>query len=123
MHQRRYIYFDPKGRMQGVDFWFGDSRGHWEGNTLVVDVADLNDRTWFDSVGNFHSDQLHVVERYAPIGPDTLRYEATIQDPKTFTRPWTMAMDLQRQKDVGLLEYECHALLDEQGIPITWERE
>jgi hypothetical protein len=123
MHERRFAYFDPKGRMQGVDFWSGDSRGHFEGNTLVVDVASFNNRTWFDMAGNFHSEALHVVERYTPTGPDTLQYEARIEDPKVFSRPWTIRMTAQRQKDVGILDYECHALLDEMGYPLTWERE
>lgn len=87
----------------------GDSRGHWEGNTLVVDVADFNDMTWFDRAGNFHSEALHVIERYTPAGPDHLRYEALIEDPKVFTRPWKMSMLLYRLKetDAQLLEYEC----------------
>jgi hypothetical protein len=123
MHQRRFIFYDPAGRLKGVDFWFGDSRGRWEGNTLVVDVADFNDRTWFDSVGNFHSDKMHIVEKYMPTGPDTLQYEVTVEDPQTFTRPWKMAMPIQRQEDTPILDYECHALLMEQGIPITWPRE
>jgi hypothetical protein len=122
MHQRRFVYFDPKGRMQGVDFWMGDSRGHWEGNTLVVDVTNFNDLTWFDMAGNHHSEAMHLTEKYIPTGPDTLQYEVTIDDPKTFTRPWKMAMTAQRQKDIGLLEYECHALLEESGVPLTWDR-
>ena len=122
MHQRRFAYFDQAGRMKAVDFWNGDSRARWEGNTLVVDVADFNDQTWFDMAGNFHSEALHVVERYTPIAPDTIQYEATIEDPKVFTRPWKMRMPIQRQKDVGLLEYECHALLEETGVPLTWPR-
>ena len=64
----------------------GDSRGRWEGNTLVVDVTHFNDQTWFDRAGNFHSDALHVVERYTPIGPDHINYEVTIEDPKVFTQ-------------------------------------
>lgn len=123
MHQRRFAYFDPKGRMQGVDFWNGDSRARWDGDTLVVDVAGFNDRTWFDMVGNFHSEALHVVERYTLVGPDTLQYDVTIEDPKVFTRAWKMSMPIYRQKEAGLLEYECHALLDEFGIPITWPRD
>src|SRR2546428_787571 len=123
MHERRFIYFDPKGRMQRVDFWNGDSRGHWEGNSLVVDVANFNDRTWFDMAGNFHSDALHVTERYTLAGPDTLTYEATIEDPKVFTRPWKTTMPMQRQKEVGLLEYECQAMLEEAGYELTWPRE
>jgi hypothetical protein len=123
MHQRRFAYFDQRGRMQGVDFWNGDSRASWDGNTLVVDVADFNDRTWFDMAGNFHSAALHVVERYTPLDADTLQYDIAIEDSNVFTRPWKIRMSIQRQKDIGILEYECHALLDEQGIPITWPRE
>jgi hypothetical protein len=123
MHLRRQAFYDPKGRMKDVDFWFGDSRAHWEGDTLVIDVADFNDRTWFDSVGNFHSEQMHIVERYTRTGPDTLHYEATIEDPKTFTKPWKIAMDMQRQKDAPLLEYECTDLLDQAGYSFVWERE
>ena len=89
--------------------WMGWSRGHWEGDTLVVDVTDLNDRTWFDRAGNFHSDALHVVERYTPISPYHLMYEATIEDPKVFTRPWTVRMPLYRRLEANkqVLEYRC----------------
>jgi hypothetical protein len=123
MHQRRFAYFDANNRMKDVDFWNGDSRARWDGTTLLVDVADFNDRTWFDMAGNFHSEALHIVERYTPIDADTLQYEVLIEDPKTFTRPWTIRMTAQRQKDIGLLEYECHSLLDDSGIPITWPRD
>lgn len=123
MHQRRFIYFDPKGRMPPpLDFWMGDSRGHWEGNTLVVDVVHFNDRTWFDEAGNHHSEAMRLTEKFIPAGPDTLQYEVRVEDPKTFTRPWTMSMTAHRQKDIGLLEYECHALLEESGVPLTWDR-
>jgi len=90
-------------------WWMGDSRGHWDGDTLVVDVTDFNDETWFDRAGNFHSDALHVIERYTLIDPDHINYEATIEDSKTFTRPWKMAMILNRHKEKNfrLLEYEC----------------
>ncbi|HJT87553.1 MAG TPA: hypothetical protein VJ732_06845, partial [Bryobacteraceae bacterium] len=88
VHNYRTIYMDGSQHLDGIDFWGGDSRGHWEGDTLVVDVADFNDQTWLDKSGDFHSDELHVVERYTRTGPDTLRYEATIEDPKTYTRPW-----------------------------------
>jgi hypothetical protein len=73
--------------------------------------------------GNFHTDGLQVVERYTPINADTLQYEATMTDPKVFTRPWTIRMQLQRQKEVGILDYECTALLDEAGISHTWPRD
>jgi len=110
-HTVRNIFFDTPHPRAGLDWWLGDSRGRWEGDTLVVDVADFNDRTWFDRAGNFHSDALHVVERYTPAGPDHLTYEALIEDPKVFTRPWKMSMLLYRhkEKDFQLLEYECYS--------------
>src|SRR5207249_2036569 len=79
-----------------VDSWMGWSNGHWEGDTLVVDVTGLNDQTWFDRAGDFHSNKLHVVERYTPRSAETLTYEATIQDPETFSRPWKISMPLYR---------------------------
>ena len=93
-----------------IDWWMGDSRGRWEGDTLVVDVVHFNDQTWFDRAGNFHSDALHVVERYTPTDPDHIDYEVTIEDPKVFTRPWKMSMLLYRRKEKNfqLLEYECY---------------
>lgn len=121
-HARRVIYLKDVPRLQDADFWMGSSRGRWEGNTLVVDVGSLSDRTWFDASGNFHSAAVNVVERYTPTGPDTLQYEVTIEDPKVFTKPWKMSMPIHRQKDAGLFEYECHALLEESGVPITWDR-
>jgi hypothetical protein len=89
--------------------WMGWSRGKWDGNTLVVEVKDFNEDTWFDRAGNFHSDELKVTERYTPTGPDHLMYEATIEDPKVFTRPWTIRMPLYRRLEPGkkLLEYKC----------------
>jgi hypothetical protein len=72
----------------------GQSVGHWEGNTLVVDVTGLNEMSWFDRSGNFHSDALHVVERYTPSGSNAIHYEALIEDPKTFARPWKISMPL-----------------------------
>ena len=92
-----------------VDSWMGHSLGHWEGDTLVVNVTDLNDKTWFDRAGNFHSDALHLVERFTPLSPDALNYEVTIEDPKVFTRPWKMSMPLYRhlEKNADLNEFEC----------------
>lgn len=89
--------------------WMGWSRGHWEGDTLVVEVTDLNDQTWFDRAGNFHSDALRVVERYTPVSSYHLMYEATIEDPNVFTRPWTIRMPLYRRLETGkqLVEYKC----------------
>jgi hypothetical protein len=103
--------------------WMGMARGRYEGNSLVVSLTNFNSYTWFDMAGNFHSDALTVVERYTPVNADTLQYEATMTDPKVFTRPWTIRMLLQRQKDIGILDYECTAMLDELGIHHTWPRD
>src|SRR5437016_11377211 len=73
------------------DTYMGHSVGHWEKDTLIVEVSNFNGKNWFDRAGNFHSDALHLVERYSPISADAIRYEVTINDPKTFTRPWTIA--------------------------------
>jgi hypothetical protein len=98
-----------------IDSWMGWSNGNWEGETLVVDVTGLNDQTWFDRAGNFHSDGLHVVERYTPRSADTLHYEATIEDPKVFSRPWKMSMILYRhvEPNAGLLEFKCVEFVEE----------
>jgi len=89
--------------------WMGWSIGRFEGDTLVVRVTDQVDRTWFDRAGNFHSDALVVTERYTPVSPDHLRYEATIEDPSVFTRPWTISMPLYRriEEHAQLMEFKC----------------
>ena len=93
-----------------VKLFMGDSRGRWEGDVLVVDVANNNDQTWFDVVGDFHSDALHVAERFTIVDADAIEYEAVITDPKVYTRPWTMALRFERIKDYGseLWEEACH---------------
>ncbi len=98
-----------------VDSWMGWSNGHWDGDTLVVDVRGFHDLSWFDRAGNYHSDALHVVERYTPMSPYHLWYEATIEDPKVFTRPWTISLPLYRriEQDVRLLEFKCVDLAEE----------
>jgi hypothetical protein len=108
-HAYRTIYLDGTSHPDGVDFWMGDSRGHWEGTTLVVDVADFNDRTWLDAAGDYHSDALHVVERYTRTDPNTIAYEATIEDPKVYTRAWKIRvpLELNTDKSARLMEYEC----------------
>jgi hypothetical protein len=107
----------------GETAWMGMARARFEGNSLVITLTNFNSYTWFDMAGNFHSDALKVVERYTPINADTLQYEATMTDPKVFTRPWTIRMTIQRQKDIGILDYECTAMLDEMGIHHTWPRD
>jgi hypothetical protein len=116
VHASRTIFMNGKPHLDDIDFWMGDSRGRWEGNTLVVDVADNNADTWLDSSGNFHSEAMHVVERYTRTSPDTLQYEATIEDPKVFTRPWRIAMTLYRhtEKNAQLYEYECYVYRETQ---------
>src|SRR5579862_6744458 len=116
IHIYRTIFMDGSKHLEDIDFWMGDSRGHWEGNTLVVDVTNHNGETWFDKSGNYHSDALHVVERYTRTAPDVLTYEAAIEDPKVFTKPWKMSMPLYRhtEKNFRLLEYECYAYLDDE---------
>ncbi len=92
-----------------VETWMGHSVGRWDGQTLVVDVTSLNGSAWFDRAGNFQSDSLHVTERYTPVGADALNYEATIEDPTLYTRPWTLRMPLYRRREPGLqlLEFRC----------------
>jgi hypothetical protein len=93
----------------GIDFFMGDSRGHWEADTLIVDVTDLGDQTWLDAAGNYHSDRLHVVERYTLVGPDTMEYQATMADPMIYARPWTIRLLLYRDKKphARIIEDEC----------------
>jgi hypothetical protein len=116
-HAVRVIYTDGTKHPEGhIDFWLGDSRGRWEGDTLVSDVIHFNGETWFDKAGNFHSEALHLVERFTLMGPDHINYEVTIEDPKVFTRPWKMSMPLYRRKDphVRILEYPCFRFLQEE---------
>jgi len=110
----RNIYLKDPGPPP-VDSWMGQSVGKWEGDTLVIDVTGFNDQTWFDRSGNFHSDKLHVVERYTRTAPDVLTYEATIEDPNVFTRSWKMSMPLYRRLDKGaqLLDFKCVEFVEE----------
>jgi hypothetical protein len=98
----RTVYMEDPGPAP-IESWMGQSVDHWEGDTLVVDVTGMNDQTWFHRAGDFHTDALHVVEHYAPHGPDTLTYEATIEDKNVFTRPWKISMPIYRR-----LEKTCN---------------
>ena len=109
-HSYRVIPLDNRPHPPAnVKLWMGDSRGRWENNTLVVDVANNNDQTWFDIVGSFHSDQLHLVERWSVTAPDHIVYIVTIEDPRVYTQPWKLRVDYRRQP------------LEEQWESAVWE--
>jgi hypothetical protein len=86
----------------------GDSRGRWEGNTLVIETTNLNDWDWFDASGTFRSNAVSLVERYTFADRDTLTYQVTITDPNVFTRPWTVAFAINRRNDGEIFESACH---------------
>jgi len=94
---------------RGIALWQGDQRGRWEGTTLVVDVTNIDARSWFDQAGNFYSDRAHIVSRFTVVDADTIHYQATIDDPHVYTRPWTMAFPLRRIREPGfeMLEEAC----------------
>ena len=113
--------------------YMGHSVGRWEGDTLVVDVTEFNGKNWFDRAGNYHSDALHLTERFTPITKDAIHYEVTIEDPKAFTRPWKISMPLYRRLEptAQLLEYRCIEFVEEflfgglrkQPLVKRWEGE
>jgi hypothetical protein len=104
----------------GIGFWMGDSRATWEGDTLVVDVTDFNGETWLDRAGNFHSDQLHVVERWSFVDAHTIRYHATLEDPKVYTRPWSLSVLVHRHREPNaqLIENYCYTHDYDRFYPI-----
>lgn len=128
----RVIHMDKVDALPDTTY-MGHSVGRWEGDSLVVDVTDFNGRTWFDRAGNFHSDGLHVVERFTGMTPDAFRYEVTIDDPKVFTRPWTISMPIYRrlEPNLQLMEYRCIEFVEEflyghlrrQPLVQRWEGE
>jgi hypothetical protein len=106
-HTYRVIPLDGSPHIpENVKLWVGDSRGRWEGNTLVVDVSNNNDQTWFDVMASFHSDAMRVTERMTVVGPDRIDYQAVITDPKVYTRPWTFAIHWNRNREYGSELYE-----------------
>jgi hypothetical protein len=110
----RNIYLKDPGPAP-VDSWMGQSVARWEGETLVIDVTGMHDQSWFDRAGNHHSDALHVVERYTRKSADVIWYEATIEDPKVFTRPWKISMPLYRRNEPNamLLDFKCVEFVEE----------
>lgn len=111
----RIVYMDQPNFDGPVPAWMGHSRGHWEGDTLVIRVTDFMPYTWFDHAGNHHSDQLEVIERYTQAGPNMIMYEAEIRDPETYTRPWKMSFPLYRRMEANaqLLEFKCVEFAEE----------
>ncbi len=114
VHAYRVIPLDGRPHDEGIPLAMGDSRGRWEGNTLVVDVTSLTGETWLDKSGNYHSDAAHIVERYTRKDPSTLQYEATIDDPKVFQKPWKISMTMQLDPKGQILEDEC--VEDAKGV-------
>ena len=110
---RNILFIDPGP--PPVDSWMGQSVAKWDGDTLVVTVNGMNDRTWFDRAGNHHSDQMTVVERWTPTGPGVVRYEATITDANTFTRPWKLSVNLYKRvgEDARLNQFKCVEFVEE----------
>jgi len=110
----RTIRMDTKEEAPTLS-WMGWSRGRWDGETLVVDVTGFREESWFDRAGDYHSDELHVIERYTPASPYHMIYEATIEDPKVFSRPWKIGFPLYRrmERDVELLEFKCVPFTEE----------
>ena len=109
VHTIRNIFMDSEHPPGPIQWYMGDSRGSWEGDSLVVDVVHFTDETWLDRSGNFHSPSLHIIERYTPIGPNHMQYEVTLEDPEVYTEPWEMSMILYRrlEENLRVLEYEC----------------
>ena len=110
----RQVYLKDPGPPQ-TDSWMGQSVGRWDGDTFVVDVTGFNDATWFDRAGNHHSEDLKVVERFTMTDPDHIRYEATMTDPRTFARPWTIRLTLYRhvEPDARLGQFKCVPFVEE----------
>jgi hypothetical protein len=108
-HSIRHVYVNSHGHYAEAEFWMGDARAKWEGETLVINTGNFNADTWLDQSGNFHSELLNVVERITRIADDKLDYQATLTDPNVYTRPWTIRMTLFQ-----LFEYECHVYAEEE---------
>ncbi len=110
----RNVYLKDPGPPQ-VDSWMGQSVGRWDGETFVIEANGFHDQSWFDRSGNHHSEALKVTERYTMISPDHIQYEATIEDPKTFTKPWKISMPLYRriERNAQLMEFKCVEFVEE----------
>jgi hypothetical protein len=111
-HTYRMIYLDGSPHLDFPGLWNGDARGKWDGDSLVSDVTNFNDQTWLDKAGNYHSDKLHVTEKFTRTGPTSLLYEATISDPATFTKDWKIAVPMTQKTGptARIMEHECQDL-------------
>jgi hypothetical protein len=111
VHTTRHIRLNSEHPEGPIEWALGDTRARWEGDTLVTDVVHFNAETWFDRAGNFHSEAMHLVERFTMLDRDHITYEVTVEDPKVFSRPWKMSMPLYRriEKNLQILDYECQA--------------
>ena len=111
VHTTRHIRLNSEHPEGPIEWALGDTRAHWDGDTLVTDVIHFNAETWFDRAGNFHSDAMHLVERFTMLDRDHINYEVTVEDPKVFSRPWKMSMPLYRriEKNLQVLDYECQS--------------
>ena len=103
----RTVYLNRGHREKVEPNWLGDSVGHWEGDTLVVDVTGFNDKTWLVGTGTFHTDALHVTERYTRVDKDQINYDITMEDPNVLTKPWIMHTNLMLREGTRLQEYVC----------------
>jgi hypothetical protein len=99
--------------------YMGDSVGHWEGDTLVVDVIGFNEKTWLAGTGTLHSEDLHVMERYTRVNKDQINYDVTMEDPKVFTKPWTLHSTIMLREGTRLEEDICQ---ENNGTPSTYEK-
>jgi hypothetical protein len=125
-HPVRTIHTNGTRHPDGhIDFWLGDSRATWDGDTLVVDVVHFNGETWLDRAGNFASDALHIVERWRMLDTNTIEYRATLEDPKVYTRPWSLGVLLHRHREpnVQLIENYCYTLDYDDYYPIPTRRQ
>jgi hypothetical protein len=115
-HSFRVFHPDTRPHFDAADFWMGDTRYRWEGDTLVADVIALTDLMWIDGAGNFHSPDVHVVERYRMTSADTIEYQALVEDPNVYSRPWTLKTTLYRVKQPGARIVEDECLEDADGV-------
>jgi len=118
VHATRNIYVDSPHPKGPIEWWMGDSRARWEGDTLAVDIVHFNGQTWLDRAGNFLSEDAHLVERYTLMTPDHINYEVTVEDPQIFTRPWKMSMPLYRRKEMNaqILDFECYTFGEDGAL-------